>query len=489
MAEENADGKRSDIAYIIIVALAERLRAGMYFETVPDDRLITALYEIRYTRIDDSAKLPDLEDAVVAELKRRQLYEQAVVDWIEPQFARGCERIDGLWKLLSDADLRHVAIDRAADWLARYPGMAADRETELVDRLIGSSRADLLEPLLQGRRRGGISAERAGLWHAVAFLVDFEPSRAQLTSFVASDKEWIWTLRGRFGGDRGDTVAMPLSAGQLEWATTIFRPLFPFTYHQPGSYTGHRHAWDASDFVLGIAARLSNLTDDASVAALRGIAAARTDGYTPNLRALLDAQQRKVVEDRYAPPPFRDFKAIMSERPPQGIDDLRATMRILLEEIQARVRADPQDSWRGFYKDDKKSPHDEERCRDYLLTMLGPRPEHIELLPEGHMAADKRADIIALLNGMRLPVEIKGQWHGDLWHAADTQLDRLYTTDYAAERRGIYLVLWFGYTAPSRQLPRARGRGERRPASPAALKDTRSGSPRNCSVSRLNGLW
>lgn len=101
----------------------------------------------------------------------------------------------------------------------------------------------------------------------------------------------------------------------------------------------------------------------------------------------------------------------------------------MLAQIQKRVIGDPADPWRGFYGEGG-TPFGEERCRDHLLTMLGPRPEGIDLAPEGHMANDKRADISATLSGMRVPVEIKGQWHKDLWHAADTQLDRLYASDY-----------------------------------------------------------
>ena len=91
-------------------------------------------------------------------------------------------------------------------------------------------------------------------------------------------------------------------------------------------------------------------------------------------------------------------------------------------------------------------------------------------MPEGHLADDNRADIIASLNGMRMPVEIKGQWHPELWRAADSQLDWLYATDYAAERRGIYVVLWFGQNVSESKKPKAQGRGYRRPATSEELR-------------------
>jgi hypothetical protein len=86
---------------------------------------------------------------------------------------------------------------------------------------------------------------------------------------------------------------------------------------------------------------------------------------------------------------------------------------------------------------------------------------------------------------MRLPVEIKGQWHADVWTAADSQLDRLYTADYAAERRGIYLVLWFGRQVPKSKLPRSSGRGKRAPTSPEELRTKLIASSRAAQEGRV----
>ncbi len=55
-----------------------------------------------------------------------------------------------------------------------------------------------------------------------------------------------------------------------------------------------------------------------------------------------------------------------------------------------------------------------------------------------------QVDVVVHVNErLILPIEIKGQWHRDLWTSADAQLDHLYVSDWRAER-GIYLVLWFG---------------------------------------------
>ena len=60
------------------------------------------------------------------------------------------------------------------------------------------------------------------------------------------------------------------------------------------------------------------------------------------------------------------------------------------------------------------------------------------------MPKGKRADIVLTRNAIKLPVEIKGQWHWDVWDAAMNQLDAKYAVDWQAEGRGVYIVLWFG---------------------------------------------
>jgi hypothetical protein len=48
---------------------------------------------------------------------------------------------------------------------------------------------------------------------------------------------------------------------------------------------------------------------------------------------------------------------------------------------------------------------------------------------------------------MNLSIEIKGQWHREVWTAAETQLQD-YTKQYKSDGHGIYLVLWFGHLGP-----------------------------------------
>jgi hypothetical protein len=90
--------------------------------------------------------------------------------------------------------------------------------------------------------------------------------------------------------------------------------------------------------------------------------------------------------------------------------------------------------------------------------MRGYIPKAIAAIPETRMPDAKRADAAAIYNGMGLPVEIKGQWHNNVWDAPSEQLIELYTKDYRANGRGIYLVLWFGPVAGKNLVSHPDGR-------------------------------
>lgn len=461
MAASNAESRSWNASPLIVAALAEREQKGMGFAGVSDDRLTAGFYELHRSGIDDQAKLKTLQPAIEAEMRARGLVENALRAWIEPQLEHQLENVHQLHVLMRSDENAERAADFAVEWLTRFPNMPVEPETEMIDRLIESGLLDNLRLLATARLGQSLSEQRLSNWNAVAFVADFEQQRVRLATLAATDPAWLWTIRRRIASDRGRAILAPLSVSQLVWLVTTFRTAFPNTKHPEGVWSGDTNAWDASEFLWSAVNRLADMTSDDAIAALQALCDAAADSYTTSLRVLVSEQQRKHTERRYRPPLRGAVRAIVEAKPPQTVADLQATILQLLDQVQKRIWADPADPWRGFYTDEGE-PHGEERCRDHLLTMLGVRPESIDLMPEGHLADDNRADIIALLAGMRVPIEIKGQWHSALWHAADTQLDRLYATDYAAERRGIYLVLWFGRDVSESKQPKAKGRGYRR---------------------------
>jgi hypothetical protein len=75
-----------------------------------------------------------------------------------------------------------------------------------------------------------------------------------------------------------------------------------------------------------------------------------------------------------------------------------------------------------------------------------------------------RCDLLSTIRNTDLPIEIKGQWHSNVWDAACDQLEDNYARNYRSEGRGIYLVLWFGHV-PRFNPPGAREYGKPKDAS------------------------
>jgi len=123
-------------------------------------------------------------------------------------------------------------------------------------------------------------------------------------------------------------------------------------------------------------------------------------------------------------------------------------MSTIVEEIevaQTKLKGEDIDQVRDFWTDDG-IPRDENRSRDRLAAMIGPELHRYDInrITEADMPQGKRADLAFGHGQMQLPMEVKGQWHNDVWDAAMSQLDQKYLIDWRSQNRGIFCVLWFG---------------------------------------------
>ena len=468
----HVESKGWNAAPILVSALAERLRAGVNFTDLSDERLMAGLFALQSGAYETHAGIEGLKAALEAELKARGCHETALRAWIEPQLKARREHVSDLYPLLRSEGLSDLANKLAAEWLKRFPELSAGVEFELVDCLIRSDRRDDLRHLAASKLcSGGLDDERRRSWEAVALWLDFETT---CVTFDAADPETelLWHLRGRLGGGRwagegGNPT--PLTAEQLAWIVLRFRLHWPSAYRPSGEGNGSNNAWDAADFLRSLMARLGSDISDTAIRLMAELRDAPEDGYTEYLRNVSAEQRRKRVEEAYCPSTLGEITAKLRDEAPHTAADLQS---VVMEELAVLARrlapgGDNANPITGFFSPTR--PRGEEACRDHLLTLLrGQLPFSITAEPEGQAADGKANDIACALGpNLMVPIEIKGQWHAELWKAADTQLDRLYASDWRAERRGIYLVLWFGDSGKKLKAP---PRGTPRPNTPDALR-------------------
>src|SRR5262249_17922752 len=134
------------------------------------------------------------------------------------------------------------------------------------------------------------------------------------------------------------------------------------------------------------------------------------------------AQQLRLRRDtEFLVPTFAEVKSTLSGGLPTTIDDLKALTLDALDTVQVYLRQGDTTAWNAFWSNG--TPRDENTCRDRFLDLLrGEIPRSIAALPETRMPDGKRSDIALIYNGMGLPVEIKGQWHREVWNAPSEQL-------------------------------------------------------------------
>jgi len=456
-------------AHIIVVALAEHAKAYGDFAGVPLDRLIAGRLELEqhgFGRIDGS-ELPTQLDAALRAIPGA--YERYLRLLVEPSLKGRRAYVPGLYQAMRAPLETGLAVALAGEWLVAFPRVAGEVEEELIDRLVRAGEFETLKSVAKRRARTKLDDRRLRNWRAVRLLTDFENESRLATGIAAHDRDFLWTLRARFGGrrdsDRLRVLPLPLTA----WIVSEFRATYPVASHPTGASSGDTNPWDASEYLAHLIGRIGEEVSDEAIALLNRLLET-DDSYTEYLRSVAAEQASKRADQDHQAASINDIKAIVDDEPPRFVEDLQRVVVEELDRVQLMVRADDVDSWTGFYADTNSSklqPKHEEECSDYLITLLRQNRYGLEFTPEPHLAGDREGDIGCSIDALWLPIEAKGQWHPDLWTAADTQLQTQQSSDHRAAQRGVYLVYWFGDRGKRLARP---PKGIPIPASPAELE-------------------
>ena len=459
-------GKVSPASYVVLAGLLERLRNSQGVEDLSDERILSAFFFLQAGHFHHhlGAKAEALNACIREALVQRNLLEQGLRLFYEPQLKANVEHISNLHGLLHEEAFAGISTDLAQEWLQRFPELRPETETQFLDHLIRVEAMGALYTLAQQRPNPHPNPDQHRTWEVIRFLTDFEATSQRLKT-QAIDAKLIWELRDRSQHGHYARYEKPLiwSTAQYAWVFEKFRALWPAAARPFGTSSGSHNSWQATEYLHSIAEQLANTTTTEAITALQGLRDAPQDSYTELLQSLCTQQLRKLCEQNYEPAPLDALQSIAHDAAPKSIADLQAWVIEELQVVQNKIRSNDVNSWRGFY-DDTGTPYEENRCRDQLLELLRQGAQDVHYEPETHVANDKEVDITCSVGSLRLPIEIKGQWHDQVWTAADKQLARQYTPDWRAKEHGIYVVLWFGEQQDPKKL-KSLGRRQPIPAS------------------------
>lgn len=474
IAEGFARGTVYNYSYPIMAGLYERVRSGKGVSDLPEPLKLAALLLTHddhgwETNEEKQAVRMALEAEVVPTPETQQAFARI---WVEPALAAGKEHVTGLYKLAHDPEWQGVGAVLSAGWLTDFPNVPESVEASLVDCLTHGGALDALRDVAEARAATVFrNFEHMLSWLAIDVVVRFEAVLPDLAGIGACNPEFIWSLRDRlqFEGRRGE---LPVTVAQAEWIIAEFRERWPFAVLE-GSGFGDRKAYDATDFLRSLITRIANDTSVEAGEALQRLIAGPNDSYAALIRHMAAEQRQKRAEEDFSALAPGDLAALFDKRPPGNIEDLKALVLEEMDVVQRKLIGDDLDSVVDFWTD-SGVPRDENRCRDRVAAMIGPELARYDIhrITEVDMPQTKRADLAFARGSMQLPVEVKGQWHADVWNAATGQLDVQYLIDWRSEQRGIYCVLWFG-DVPSASKRRLKVHPDGIPA-PASAEDMRT---------------
>ena len=458
-----------DTEAAMICGFAEMLRGGHEIEQV--DRTVLESVYMAWQRMTETgdAGLSDIGPALERALFRSDAdLESHIRTSIEPQLAHNIRHVRELHGFAHISALSTLAGRLSVEWLRCYRELNISTQTALLACALENASDDEKSDLVkEGGNRDHSDDASKQLWLSADFVVNLAGRRAAIEAFAEDDRDLIWAIRDRFGTD-GRWSFDRYSLDHLVFIVEAFGECWPNVPRPAGVRMGNRNSSDATEFIWGTINAIGSLVSPEATGALQRLISNHATSYVDTLKHALALQRRKRRDAEYAAPKFDELRAVVENNPPENVEDMQAWFGDRLEDLQGRVRASDTNMWEAYWTEDD-CPRPENFCRDRLIEHLsGLFPLSIRLGPETLMPLGKWADIALTRHAMKLPVEIKGQWHANVWNAASDQLDAKYAVDWQAEDRGTYIVLWFG-RIQNKQLPR-HPEGPEAPASPCDFR-------------------
>jgi len=366
---------------------------------------------------------------------------------------------EGLKELLQEPAIATYRPAFVLDLLRQFPNADLFRLGEILDAVMAlpAAHPDFLQ--LASRVISGtvvVDPPQLDLWLAAAYVIAPQAYESAVQQRAAARPGFVFDLRDRSGFARRAQADHALPLPMFEFMARLTGTLFPDTAHPADGWSGDTNAWDASEHFRRLINRISASPSAAATEALQRL---ETDpqllSYRSDLLFALASQRQRRRDSEFDRPGWPQTIAALLNRAPATVSDLYALLLAQLRDLGHRIARENTDIFKQFWNLDAYArltdPRPEEACRDDLITLLKPSllPIGITVEPEGHMVADKRADISAAMPGRKILCELKRDYHAEVWTAITGQLERFYAHDPEAKGFGIYVVFWFGAKRPT----------------------------------------
>lgn len=381
--------------------------------------------------------------------------------YFEPQLAHSVCANPELWLLQNDESFSHLRATLSIEWLKRFPRLALEPLKALFEIAAQYGNRECLKKIIAQRcveffccspisTGDEYIEERRKFWllRAFYFLSD---SPDIYRNWLCMEKDTIFLFYSRSARlNRGDHPCWPkLTSVKVEVILDAFIDKWPqvvlpnhYGTDSPKEEQAYRFLTELIWFID------SDNPDDAIPVLERLLACDRFAHLNNDLKSIHASQVRKKALIDFEAPTPQEVVNLLDRDEVVTVEGLRELVIHELKAFQKELHGGEFNSANRFYENGQHL--DEGRCTEIIAERLSLllKPQAISVTLEHHMKSAKRCDfsVTKMIGGKRrlLVVEVKGQWHSELFTAASAQLYERYSSHPDAESQGVFLVIWFG---------------------------------------------
>jgi hypothetical protein len=374
---------------------------------------------------------------------------------IAPQLSRTSDAATNVSLLNHRQTFDSVKGALAIDWLSRYPSMSWYSQEALFGMAATHAYRAGLNAVIEARCNDPIDPSTSGVQRRKFWLLRhfffILPTSGSRWAELSADPKAILQIEhyaGRFA--RHDMQGWPqLNAGQVYLVLDAFASAWP-KVPLPSSWgTGDPEEETAYRFLTDVIFFIGRDDPSNSIPVFDRVL---SDNRFADFHNAIKSQRAEAVRKQalagfHAPRPS-DVSKLLDHNKIASVEDMRALLVELLDELQHRLKGAATNPVDVFYSGKRRV--NENTARNRIVDMLDARLRALNLgvVVEHQMIDSTRCDITAstVIDGspVVLVTEVKGQWNSELYTAAAVQLAGRYTIYPGAADQGLYLVLWFG---------------------------------------------
>ncbi|WP_204140641.1 hypothetical protein [Halomicronema sp. CCY15110] len=380
--------------------------------------------------------------------------------YIEPQLAQSGYAHPELWFLRREDTFRHLRATLSLEWLQRFRELELNPLNTLFEIAAQHSNRDKLKEIIAERCTEFMSAwpnqtenediERKRTFWLVRAWYFLDDTPETYWNWLKADKDTVLLLYERSGRMSPGTSSWPmLTSSKVEAILDAFIGQWPKVdlpnHWGSGSSKGENAYRFLTDVIWSIN---SDDPDDAIPVLERLLADSRFADLHNDLKSIHASQVRNKALRDFEPPTPQEIVNHLDRNAVVTVESLRQLVIEELQYFQKDIDGGEFNFANLFYKNGDRL--DEERSRDVIAGYLKSRlePQGISVVKEHELKDAKRSDFtvtkMIVSKKLLLVTEVKGQWHKDLYTAASTQLNELYSIHPDAAQQGIFLAIWFG---------------------------------------------